>query len=389
MKMNSGKFFVANILLLFMVVGPAFCEAPDSGIYVRDGFTLSIAVSGFEAPRFMELNPNGVLYVSRPDEGQIKACRDTDGDGVYETITTFVNGYETAHAMQWYDGSLWFSVTGSIMNASDTDGDNVADNIEEVVGGRNIPKGGGHWWRSLLIHKGRIYTSIGDSGNINDERKTKRQKIWSYKIDGTDEQLFCSGLRNTEKLVVRPGTDEIWGMDHGSDWFGGKIEKEGRTNYGQPITDLNPPGEMNHYKRGGFYGHPFLVGNRVPRHEFLKHKDLLKLASETTPPEWCTGGHWAPNAMEFYTGDQFPDAKGDAFVAFHGSWNSSVPVGYCVSRVLFEQGRPYGELAYARFVDKSGRILGRPVDVVMEPDGSLLISDDDGGRIYRLRYAGK
>ena len=281
-----------------------------------------------------------------------------------------------------------FTESGAIFKARDTDGDGKSDEEKTIIPAGQLPSGGGHWWRSILIHKGRLYTSIGCSGNINDDTDTDRMKIWSYTLDGGDKQLFASGLRNTEKLLIRPGTDEIWGMDHGSDWFGQFFE--GRNNpQGQPITDVNPPGEMNHYVAGGFYGHPYITGNRVPRYEYRERPDIVELAAKTIVPEWCTGAHWAPNAMVFYTGSQFPkEMQGDAFVAFHGSWNRSVPAGYCVSRVLFDEGHPYGQLQYVKFMGADGKILGRPVDVVVAPDGSLFISDDYGNRVYRLRYTG-
>jgi glucose/arabinose dehydrogenase len=367
-------------------------ETPDvdPGIQVRAGYELTVAVPSVENARFMEMGPEGELYVSQPNLSQITHCRDADGDGVYEELTPFVQDRQSVHAMQWHDGWLWLAYAGTISRARDTDGDGTADEEEQIIGDGVLVPGGGHWWRSLLVLDGRIYTSIGDSGNITDERDTKRQKIYSYSIDGGDEQLFCSGIRNTEKLVVRPGTSEIWGMDHGSDWFGGVMERrgvEGRPEQ-QPITDLNPPDEMNHYVDGGFYGHPFVVGSKLPRYEYMDREDIVELADATIPPEWPTGAHWAPNAMEFYTGDQFPGAHGDAFVAYHGSWNRSVRSGYCVSRVYFEDGHPWGEQVYAKFVGDDGEVYGRPVDVVMEPDGSLLISEDWGNRVYRLRYVG-
>ena len=132
-----------------------------------------------------------------------------------------------------------------------------------------------------------------------------------------------------------------------------------------------------------------MVGNRVPRLEYLNRKDIVEIASRTIVPRWCTAAHASPNAMVFYTGNQFPrELTGDAFVAFHGSWNRNEKIGYCVSRVLFEQGNPYGELIYASFISPDGEILGRPVDVVIDPDGALLISDDSGNRIYRMSYTG-
>lgn len=366
----------------------SLCAAQDAvpdGVRVRRGFELSVVQSQIPEPRFLLLGPDGTLYVSVPDSGQIKACRDLDGDGSYEAMLTFVDGYRTVHGMFWHDGWLWFTQSGAIHRARDTDGNGSADQVETVLDG--LPSGG-HWWRSILIHDGRLYTSIGDSGNITDERETKRQKIWSYAMDGSDERLFCSGLRNTEKLVVRPGTDEIWGMDHGSDRFGRYVESQ--ADVGQPITDLNPPDEMNHYQERRFYGHPFIVGNRIVRYEFLdRREEMARLAAETTTPEWCTGAHWAPNAMTFYSGDAIPGARGDAFVAYHGSWNRSSRAGYCITRVLFEDGLPYGEQVCVSLLTANGEVLGRPVDVIEAPDGSLLFSDDQGNRIYRLRYVGE
>ena len=363
-------------------------RAVDPAIRVREDFRLSVAVADIEKARFMAFGPDGTLFVSLPDAGQIKACRDENNDGLYEKAATFVKGHPTVHGLFWYEGWLWFTESGAIFKARDTTGDGVADEQQTVIPEGQLPKGG-HWWRSILIHNGRLYTSIGDSGNITDESATDREKIWTYNFDGRDKKLFVSGIRNTEKLVIRPGTDEVWGMDHGSDWFGREIEGENNPQ-GQPITDLNPPDEMNHYVAGGFYGHPFLTGNRVPRYEYMKRPDIVELAAKTIPPQWCTGAHWAPNAMTFYTGKQFPrEYAGDAFVAYHGSWNRQQKAGYCVTRVLFDQGRPCGELVYANFLTAEGKVLGRPVDVIVAPDGSLLISDDEDGRVYRLSYKGR
>jgi len=380
--------FVAGICAS-LATGQGRQERPtvDPQIAVRDGFELTMAVPDIAQARFMAFGPDGTLFVSVPDTGQIKACRDENNDGSYEQIATFVKGHPTVHGLFWFDGWLWFTESGAIFKTRDTTGDGVADEQQTVIPEGQLPKGG-HWWRSILIHDGRLYTSIGDSGNITDESATDREKIWTYSLDGKDKKLFISGIRNTEKLVVRPGTNEIWGMDHGSDWFGREIEGENNP-HGQPITDLNPPDEMNLYVEGGFYGHPFLTGNRVPRYEYLRRPDIVELAAKTIPPAWCTGAHWAPDAMTFYTGSQFPpEYKGDAFVAYHGSWNRQKKAGYCVTRVLFDHDRPYGELIYVNFLTADGKVLGRPVDVVVAPDGSLLISDDEGGQIYRLRYTG-
>lgn len=383
-------FILPCFVLLAALGGAAGAQPqPPEGVWVRPGYELAVAAQFDFRPRFMAVDSDGALYVSDPRGGTITRCTDADGDGLFEQKTTFISDRPRVHGMQWHDRYLWFTQSGSIHRARDTNGDGRADDIITVIAQGRLPAGGGHWWRSIRIHEGRLYTSIGDSGNINDETDTERQKIWSFDLDGRDKQLFASGLRNTEKLVIRPGTSELWGMDHGSDWFGRPIgDKRGK----QPVTDLNPPDEMNHYVQGGFYGHPFVVGNKLPRYEYLERDDIIDLADKTIPPAWPTGSHWAPNAMCFYDAQQFPETvRGDAFVAYHGSWNRENRAGYQVTRVLFEDGRPYGELPYVKFITDSGQVLGRPVDVVVDDDGSLLISDDFGRKkmIYRLRYVGR
>lgn len=378
--------------MLFMVTLLNSClvaqkDMVSPEIWVREGYKLSIVQKDITNPRDLVLNTEGVLFVSLPEAGEIKACRDKDNDGYYETVTTFVKGHKKAHGMYWHDGWLWYSETGAIFKARDTNNDGVADEDITVIPAGKLPSGGGHWWRPVLILNNRIYTSIGCSGNIDDETATERLKIWSFALDGSDKKLFCGGLRNTEKLVVRPGTSEIWGMDHGSDNFGEIMEKKDKTGR-KPITDWNPPCEMNHYVEGAYYGHPYITGNRLPRYEYMNRPDIVDWAAKTTPPAWAAGSHYAPNGMTFYDANQFPNAKGDAFVAYHGSWNRSIKGGYAVTKVLFENGKPYGEQTYVKF-EKNDDLFGRPVDVQVTLDGSLLISDDWGNKIYKLTYVGK
>ncbi len=377
-----------NRLLIYISLLSLSCSAQQNlevnpKIEVRDGFKLELVNADLKSPRFMQIAEDKVLFVSLPREGKIMSLRDNDQDGYYETKAVFTEDHKLVHGMHWKDGWLWFAETGAIFKARDTNGDGKADEEIEVVKEGEIPGGGGHWWRPVLIMNDRIYTAIGCSGNITDETDTERLKIWSFDLNGGDKRYYCGGLRNTEKLVNRPGTDEIWGMDHGSDWFGKVMEK--KEDVGQPITDLNPPCEMNKYVEGAFYGHPYITGTRVPRYEYMDRPDIAAWAAKTSIPEWLTGAHHAPNAMCFYDGKMFPEEfRGDAFVAYHGSWNRSTKGGYAVTRVLFENGKPYGELKMVNFLGEDQSVFGRPVDVIVAPDGSLLISDDYKNRIYRL-----
>ncbi len=361
-------------------------------MWVREGYQLSVAIEHLPNARFLETDGNGVLFVSRPRSEDIIALKDEDGDGLYETQATFVEGMPRAHGMDFADGWLWFATLKTVSKARDTDGDMVADEIVDVLPEGTIPEGKGHWWRTVLVTDRHLYTSTGDVSNISDPGDTDRQKIWRYNLDGTGKVHFCAGIRNTEKLRVRPGTGEIWGFDHGSDWFGRELGDATTT---QPITDLNPPDELNHYKAGGFYGHPWVTGSRLPRYEYLDKPDIVELANKTTPPEWGMPSHSACNGWTFIEpelnrgGSGFAsDHDGDIFVAAHGSWNSSVRVGYAVYRVLFDGPSPYGMLKIVDAIDETGsEVIARPVDVLQMPDGSLLWSSDSSGRVYRLTGA--
>ncbi|MCP5518320.1 MAG: PQQ-dependent sugar dehydrogenase [Verrucomicrobiales bacterium] len=379
------------------VLGFAFAGSGagvPEGIWVRDGYELTVAVEGIKTPRFLATGPDGELFVSVPAQGCIYTCRDGDGDGFYEKMATFVGGRDpksVLQGMQFHDGWLWFAQLNQVSRARDGDGDGIADEEVVVLGPEAIPTGknGGHMWRALLIHKGRIYTHVGDQTNATDEPidASERKKIWSFALDGTDKRQFASGVRNTEKFAIRPGTDEIWGVDHDVDMMGWQME--GDRQNGQPITDHNPPAELNHYVAGGFYGHPWIVGKAQPNLLFLDHPELMKFAGMTIIPEWTMAAHCAGNGMCFYTGDQIPGAHGDAFVAQRGSWNATQKVGYCLSRILFEDGHPYGEQKMVNFLRAGTEVLGRPADCAQAADGSILISDDTGNRVYRLRYRGR
>jgi glucose/arabinose dehydrogenase len=383
-------------IFAFSFVGPSSLHSAEvpAGVWVREGYALSVAVDGIKTPRFLATGPNETLFVSVPKEGKIMACRDADGDGAYEVQTPFVAGKEAntiLQGMQWHDGWLWFAQLNAISKARDTNGDGKADEEVQVLGPEQLPTGarGGHMWRALLIHNGRIYTQVGDQTNATDEpiEASERKKIWSFALDGSGKKLFASGLRNTEKLVVRPGTDEIWGVDHDIDMMAAKLE--GDRKFGQPFTDHNPPAELNHYVEGKFYGHPWIVGKNQPNLNLLSEPKLVEYAAMTTIPEWVMPAHCSANSLTFYSGEKIPQAHGDVFVAQRGGWNATTKVGYCLSRILFETGHPYGELKMVNFLKNGTEVLGRPVDCTQAPDGSLLFSDDFGNKVYRLRYVGK
>jgi glucose/arabinose dehydrogenase len=352
--------------------------------WVRDGYRVTLVAERVAEARFVEFDDKGTLYLSQPREGVIVSLKDTDGDGTFDKQADFITGRKTAHGMHFYAGWMWWTTSGGIYKSRDTNGDGKADETLTVVD-KGLPSGGGHWWRTICVDDSGFYTSIGDDGNINEHRKDERCRVWRFNLDGSGKREFAGGLRNTEKLRLRPGTNDLYGADHGSDNYGSRFgERRGL----QPVTDLNPPCEFNHYIDGGFYGHPYVVGNKLPRLEFMNRDniDVIDLADKTIAPAWPLGAHVAPNGWTFTTRDATVPT-GDAVIALHGSWNSTKKVGYAVQHVLFDAatGQPYGARPLVVTLSGDGRdVLGRPCDVTEAPDGSLIWTDDHHRKIYRI-----
>jgi glucose/arabinose dehydrogenase len=373
-------------------------DVPDR-IRVRPGYRVTRALAANKLPggqdseaRFLQFSADGkTLYVSARHKGEIYALRDLDANGIYQSVTTFIKDKRSVQGMAIHDGSLYFQVPaeGSLYRARDKDNDGKADDVETILPPRTLPKPGNHPYNALLITDKEIYISASDPSNMTEDINSESKKIYVFDLDGKNKRVFCSGVRNTEELQFRPGTNEIWGFDHGSDNFG--------KNYGetaskdQPITDLNPPEEFNRYVEGGFYGHPYIMGNGVPRPEFSKRPDILELADKNIAPEWQVHAHWSVCGWTFLTTDYFgPGHKGDAFFASRGSWNSLHPVGSCVQRVLFDPvtGKPYGSMTIVDCGsdgDNRKSRPARPVDCVEAPDGSVIFSSDEPvGALFRI-----
>lgn len=380
------QLLAVNLLALVAHQPTPPAPGPDQ-FWVRPGYRVTLAAEGFGETRFIVVAPDGTVFVSQPESGTITALRDEDADGIYERQWVVVDQRRTVHGMTIHDGHLYFAMSGAIERAPlPAPGERLRD-IQTVIAEGEVPAGGGHWWRTVLIRDGRLWTSIGDSGNITDETETPRQKIWVFTLgaDGRarEPRVWATGLRNTEKLLFRPGTNEIWGADHGSDDIGARFGERG----GGPVTDMFPPCEFNHYVDGFDYGHPFITGLGWPRPEYAARSDILARADRNTPPAWAFGAHWAPNGWTFLESDALFGRSGDALIAFHGSWNSRRKVGYRIERILFDEvtGRPMGSQRIVGTLNERGaEVLARPCDVAELPDGSVLFTDSLHRRIFRL-----
>jgi len=359
---------------------------------VRAGYRVDLVAENLGEARFIEFSDKGVLFVSQPRTGVILALTDADNDGKYDKPAKFVTAKPSVHCMDWHEGWLYFTqaINGSVSKARDGNGDGVADEVVEVLPAKTFPQGVGHPFRAILLTDDAMYVGVSDPANLTEDVNAETKRIYRFATSTNEKSVFASGIRNAMKLRVRPGTGEIWGCDQGADGFGKKFGDE-RGN--QPITDLNPPEELNHYVLGGFYGHPYIVGNRVPRPEFADRPDVRDHAAKTIPPAWSFPAHWEPEGFTFIEKNYFSNHTGDMFVAFHGPMSSSTEerVGCRVERILFDAttGKPYGTLTIVNCLTPDGTAaLGRPVDCVEAPDGAILFSCDQTRRIYRISRPG-
>lgn len=333
------------------------------------GFRITVFAERLEMPRFMAVSPEGILFVSLPSSGQVVALPDKDGDGRADRIVTVASGLNAPHGLAFFKGSLYVAETGRILRLQDRDGDLRADKIEVIV--PHLPPGGNHWSRTIGFGPdGKLYVSIGSSCNVCIERDHRRATILRYNPDGTGEEIVAQGLRNAVGFTWHPETKMLWATNNGRDWLG---------------DDL-PPDYITIVQEGAHYGWPSCYahqGKAILDPEFGRPEVCQQMAL----PTFEIQAHSAPLGLTFYTGTLFPpEYQGDLFVAYHGSWNRSVPTGYKVVRIPMKEGKPGKPEDFVTGWLRGGRAWGRPVDLVVGRDGALYLSDDGAGFIYRITY---
>lgn len=345
-------------------------DALTRRVKVPDGFAISTYASDLPNARMLAFTSAGDLLVSSPRQGKVFLLeRDADGDGHPDGKRVLLDGLDLPHGIAEKDGQLYVAEGGAVARIGfDAARRATTGPLERIVTG--LPTGGNHWTRT--VHVGpddHLYVSVGSSCNVCIEDDPRRAAILRYRIDGSGEEIYASGLRNSVDFAWRPGTDEMYATDNGRDLLG----------------DDFPPCELDRVVKGGFYGWPYANGDRIPDPDFGEGNEAQ--IARTIPPVHGFAAHTAPLGIAFYDGDAFPERyRGAAFVALHGSWNRREKIGYEVAAVFFDaDGAVRGEpFAYGFEVEDD--VIGRPVGVAVGPDGALYVSDDFASSVYRITY---
>ncbi|WP_406660810.1 PQQ-dependent sugar dehydrogenase [Methanolobus sp. ZRKC3] len=364
----------------YLGVRPSISSGEIENISMPDGFAIDIYADDLGSslisypgpspgPRMLMLKDD-ILFVSIPNKGLVAVLPDQDQDNKADEVDVFISGLDSPHGLEYHDGWFYIAEESRLIRVRDDDGDLDADDGSIQVLIDDLPTRG-HYTRTVKVHDDALYLSIGSSCNACYEEDERRAAILRGELDGSNWKVFARGLRNSVGLTFHPLTGELYATDNGRDWLG---------------DDL-PPDEINLIREGGNYGWPICYGDNIHDTDFDTNQYIRNPCME--PFETASlidlQAHSAPLGLAFYYGDSFPeDYNGDLFVCYHGSWNRQEPTGYKIVNIDMDT------LTVNDFATgwlQGNKVLGRPVDVIVADDGSLLVSDDNAGKIYRIHYA--
>lgn len=355
---------------------PQVIARPDGvQLSLPKGFSIDVYAEGFQRPRFMLAGPSQEILLSDSVEnGSVWVLQDKDRDFKGEAKKKILEGLDRPFGLAFWKDYLYVAETTSLKRYKyDAKAMQVDGEGQELISWKDFNKG--HWTRSILFDaKGeKMYLTVGSGSNVDAGEDPKRAAIHRHNPDGSGQEFVATGVRNVIGLRWYPGTQTLWAAVQERDGLG---------------DDLVPD-YFTSIKTGGFYGWPYAyIGpNEDPRRKGEK-PDLVK---KTIAPDVQLGAHVAVLDVLFYRGKQFPkEYQGGAFLAFHGSWNRSRRVGYSVAFIPFSSGKPQSGpkefLTGFMLAPEKREVWGRPVGLLQLPDGSLLVSDDGGNKIWRISY---
>lgn len=362
--------------------GPQRAARPESGaLQVPEGFEATLFAAGLTHPRALLVLPNGDVLLAESRAGQVTLLRDSDSDGRADAAVPYARGFVNPYGMALQGEWLYIADGRGVHRARHRPGAlALEDSPERITPSDALGDPGGHWSRTLVFHPDgdRFYVGIGSRGNIGVEPEP-RATIQEFWLEEMRQLTYAAGLRNPIGMAFHPDTGELFTVVNERDGLG----------------DHLVPDYLTHVVRDGFYGWPYAYIGANPQPDYAGRRP--ELVERTIVPDLLFKSHSAPIDLVFYDEAAFPaDYQGDAFISLRGSWNRSDPVGYMVVHVPFENGRPVGwyqAFATGFRLDEPGdqgraRVWGRPTGLAVDNDGALLVADDTGGTVWRIRHVG-
>jgi glucose/arabinose dehydrogenase len=354
--------------------GPGRVKPPAGFLpTVPQGFRVNVFATNFKYPRWLSVAPNGDIFLADSGAGEIVVLRDPQHTGGAQEREVFASGVRRPFGIAFREDYVYVGNTNELVRFRyDPKTSKRLGEKEHLL---DLPTGG-HDTRALAFSADgkHLFVAVGSGSNISAGEDARRAAVTICDPDGKNARLYASGLRNPVGLALEPVTGEVWTSVNERDELG---------------DDL-PPDYFTSLKDGGFYGWPYsYIGDNVDTRVKQEHPELVARA---IIPDVLLGAHVAPIQFAFYTGKQFPESyRGGAFVAEHGSWNRATRAGYQIAFVAFKDGKPSADpvpFMTGLVPDPSkSDVYGRPAGVAVAPDGSLLVSDDGAGVIYRISVA--
>jgi glucose/arabinose dehydrogenase len=341
-------------------------------INLPDGFEISIFAEVDNA-RSLARSPRGTIYVGNRSGDKVYAVKDDDGDFVADRKYIIDEGLKLPNGVAFKDGHLYVAEVNRILKYENIE-DHLENPPEPIVIFDGYPTDTHHGWKFIAFGPDdKLYVPVGAPCNICERLDNEfYASITRMEPNGTNVEVYASGIRNSVGFTWHPETAEMWFTDNGRDMLG----------------DDTPPCELNFApEQGMHFGYPYCHGGTIPDPEFGENRDC----TEFIAPAQILGPHVAPLGLRFYTGSQFPSQyTNELIIAEHGSWNRTQKIGYRLMQVSVDNGKAsdYKVFADGWLNDTTQKAWGRPVDVLELPDGSLLVSDDYANVIYRISYKG-
>jgi glucose/arabinose dehydrogenase len=354
--------------------GPSSAKPPQGFLpTVPAGFRVNVFARDFKVPRFLAVAPSGDIFVADTGAGQVLVLRDRQHTGGAQQREVFASDLSRPFGIAFHEDYVYVGNTNAVVRFKyDQQTSKRTGELEKIL---DLPPGGGHFTRTIAFSADgrKLYVSVGSSANLEIEKDQRRAAVLVCEIDGKNQRVFASGLRNAVGLGIEPVTGAVWVAVNERDEMGDNLPPD----YFTSLTD------------GGFYGWPYsYIGSNLDPRVKQQRPDLV---AKAIIPNVLLGAHVAPLQFAFYTGKQFPEQyRGGAFIAEHGSWNRAERNGYQVAFVGFKDGQAAEDpvpFLTGMVPDPNGKnVNGRPVGVAVAQDGALLVSDDGAGVIYRVSY---